>query len=688
MHFLSFLGTFLVGAASLLIGLPAQAQAPANDRCAQAQNITAGSFALANTTNANDDLVGQTGCQSGGINHPDVWFTFTAGGTTTAVVVTPDASSGSTPYEILVFDGTCGSLVSLIDNCSTGGPDSVRINTITGSTYYVAIASPSVSQTGIFLLQTVNRTNAVVPAQDCMNAKVLATGAPISQGPFNLGSGTVADEVTTTNSCFGGQPSSNTAERQPKWYKFIVGSDGKLTFNINPSIYTDDYDWAVWDITSDPMGCTTKGNALACNWSGQDGSTGLSLCPDQEPGYNNLPGANTYDNEQTNLNGANAPIDVQAGRVYALLVDNFSMSSQGFTLTFGGACAPPAGQPNPVANIGLEAEFDYTMIGCREFEFHKRNVVAAGAATNLTYLWKFNNGTGASTDTSTQINPTHVFPASADTTFTVTLELQLPILRDDLGRPLQWKRSRDVVVVPPRPVVIPSVTTDLCPGDSVTLTAQGGAEYVWRGPGVPAGFAGPQLRVGPAVTSTYRLVATKNFCTDSTDIEVRVAIPRGSEGTIQLPAGAPPHTTGFAVTTPGAMTYHWNFGDASADSTSDLATPTHTYAAVGDYTVTLSVTYGPGCVAEKVVVGTVSVGVVNPGNIITPNNDGLNDYFEARLTSAAQHLEIFNRWGRKVYEGDKYQKEFNGTGLPAGTYYYHLTAADGQNWKGWVEIVR
>ncbi|MBC7449191.1 MAG: gliding motility-associated C-terminal domain-containing protein [Hymenobacteraceae bacterium] len=677
MRFFYYICLVLLAANSLLAGLPAFAQSPTNDRCSQAQALTPGGFALAITTNAADDLPGLIGCQSGNNPHPDVWFSFQATTSISTIIVTPGPSSTTTPYEILIFEGSCGSgLIGRLDKCVSGGLDSVRVSVTAGAPYYVAIASPSATQTGTFIVQTASRNASVVPAQDCMNANLLATGAPIAQGPFNLGSGRVANEVTTSNSCFGSQTGSNTAERQPKWYKFIAGADGKLLFNIKPTIYTDDYDWAVWDITGDPAGCTTKGNALACNWSPDNGATGLSLCPSREPGYD--PGANTFDNKTTNQTGANAPITVRAGHIYALLVDNYSQSSAGFTLTFGGACAPPPGQT--ATQVGFDAEFDFTQVGCGEFEFRKRNAVAAGAQSSLTYRWTFNNG-DAGASTSTEVAPRHTFPISTDTAYSVTLQVEIPALPG-----LFWQTRRFVTVNPPLPRISRSEPGELCPGDSIILTASGAATYAWQGAGVPANYTATTLTVAPAVTTTYRVVVARNGCTDSTDTEVRVAAPQVSAGVIQAPTGIPPHTTGFQATTPGAVTYQWNFGDGSPLSTE--ATPTHTYALAGIYPVTLAVTYGPGCVAVAAEIGRVVVELINPGNVITPNNDGKNDYFEVGLSSEAQRLEVFNRWGRKVYERDNYKKEWDGGSLPAGTYYYHLTNAAGKEWKGWVEVIR
>ena len=69
-------------------------------------------------------------------------------------------------------------------------------------------------------------------------------------------------------------------------------------------------------------------------------------------------------------------------------------------------------------------------------------------------------------------------------------------------------------------------------------------------------------------------------------------------------------------------------------------------------------------------------------NVVTPNNDGINDYFEP-LANSAQHgmdytgseLNIYNRWGVKV-GGKKGQEPFWdchldwGQKAPSGTYYY------------------
>lgn len=84
----------------------------------------------------------------------------------------------------------------------------------------------------------------------------------------------------------------------------------------------------------------------------------------------------------------------------------------------------------------------------------------------------------------------------------------------------------------------------------------------------------------------------------------------------------------------------------------------------------------------------------NP-TVITPNRDGLNDFFV--LSGAIQQpgceLIVYNRWGVLVYRNSSYQNDWdgrdqNGRELIADTYYYVLKIPPGRIEKGFVEIKR
>jgi gliding motility-associated-like protein len=81
-----------------------------------------------------------------------------------------------------------------------------------------------------------------------------------------------------------------------------------------------------------------------------------------------------------------------------------------------------------------------------------------------------------------------------------------------------------------------------------------------------------------------------------------------------------------------------------------------------------------------------------PPNVITPNADGLNDYFtlptlpadlcESRFAG----VQIFSRWGQKVYQSGERSFRWSGAGA-AGTYFYLITYTDGRRVKGWLDVL-
>tara|TARA_B100001287_G_scaffold39130_1_gene28305 strand:+ start:10068 stop:12581 length:2514 start_codon:yes stop_codon:yes gene_type:complete len=82
-------------------------------------------------------------------------------------------------------------------------------------------------------------------------------------------------------------------------------------------------------------------------------------------------------------------------------------------------------------------------------------------------------------------------------------------------------------------------------------------------------------------------------------------------------------------------------------------------------------------------------------NIITPNNDGLNDFFFTHFAVVYNDvtLTILNRWGTKIYEKNNYDNSWNGVDekgnkLKNGNYYYVLTYDKGKEFiNGVVQII-
>ena len=81
-------------------------------------------------------------------------------------------------------------------------------------------------------------------------------------------------------------------------------------------------------------------------------------------------------------------------------------------------------------------------------------------------------------------------------------------------------------------------------------------------------------------------------------------------------------------------------------------------------------------------------------NVITPNDDGINDVW--KVTNIEQYqpckVDIYNRWGDELYSTSNYQNDWAGTykgkKLQEGTYYYVFETRDGVVYKGAINIVK
>jgi gliding motility-associated-like protein len=68
----------------------------------------------------------------------------------------------------------------------------------------------------------------------------------------------------------------------------------------------------------------------------------------------------------------------------------------------------------------------------------------------------------------------------------------------------------------------------------------------------------------------------------------------------------------------------------------------------------------------------------------------MNDYFDLSSFDVNQ-LEIYNRYGMRVYKQANYKKEWfgqtdGGEMLPDGTYYYVINLKVGEGKTGWIYI--
>lgn len=156
-----------------------------------------------------------------------------------------------------------------------------------------------------------------------------------------------------------------------------------------------------------------------------------------------------------------------------------------------------------------------------------------------------------------------------------------------------------------------------CGVSTTTLTAPPGvATYSWTGPGIVGSHTNQNVTVNAGGTYTVTMTTLGNSgsnCTIKLDTFIQGVPPKPVATFTTLPVcvGNP---TVFGGVTSGIFNHiKWNFGDGTVDSVN--ATPTHTYASPGSYTVSLFL--DNGCTDTYTAVVTVNPGATSSFNANT-----------------------------------------------------------------------
>ncbi len=150
----------------------------------------------------------------------------------------------------------------------------------------------------------------------------------------------------------------------------------------------------------------------------------------------------------------------------------------------------------------------------------------------------------------------------------------------------------------------------------------------------------------------------------------------------------------FTDETSGAITsWNWSFGDGQGSTNQN---PVHTYEDNGDsYLVILQVTAANGCMGSLTQIIEIFQDITVP-NIITPNNDGTNDFFLIKTAGIKSYdLVIVNRWGNTVFVSSDptimWDGKSDGKPVDEGVYFYKLKASSASkeyNYQGNVTVIR
>ncbi len=316
------------------------------------------------------------------------------------------------------------------------------------------------------------------------------------------------------------------------------------------------------------------------------------------------------------------------------------------------------------------------------------NSYTASGGTTAGVTWTVTGGTivGNATD-----NPVQVQWTTAGTgTISVKGVSAAGCITDEVAK---------TVTISAVPTLTVTGNRTICQGASTSITVSGaatGATYTVTGG--PVTGTSPTFVLAPTATTTYTVAAPSAAgCTINSTFTITV------NPAVVANAGPAVSTTNNQPVTIGAApvagyTYSWSpaLGLSDPASANPVVKLSNTTAGPITQTYTLTTTNtATGCSGTASVVVTVGVDPnIEVPNVITPNGDKLNDWLQVKNVNAypTNKMEIFSRWGRKVYSTTNYNNTTNYWGtdpsVMPGMYYYLFTQPNGAVTKGWVEVIK
>ena len=214
--------------------------------------------------------------------------------------------------------------------------------------------------------------------------------------------------------------------------------------------------------------------------------------------------------------------------------------------------------------------------------------------------------------------------------------------------------------------------TVLCPGAAIQLTAvlPGATGYAWSTGATTTSIFARQpgrysvvVSYGANCTSLRQVIVHAGSILPPFSLGVDTTLCEGETLHLRAPRGA-------------GVNYRWSSG---------ATTPDQLVQQPGVYEVVMQNACGQQRASRRIAYHSC---MIIP-NIITPNNDLVNDRFVIKgLPAGRWSLEVYDRWGRRVYKRETYLHDWGEQAVP-GIYFYVLSQpTTGRRFKGWLEVVK
>lgn len=585
-------------------------------------------------------------CWFGGHSH-DVWFSFVP--TKPAAFVqlfgrqSVNDNNLDTP-SMAIYDGNCNNLNELACGSVANGAGTnileLVVNDLTiGQVYYIRIDAEQNSE-GSFGLCINSFIPIPSPESDCPDAVVLCD----KSGFFveNLNSvGNINDEIT--GPCVG---PGQQFEEASVWYVWTCEDPGTLTFSIapnNPNDDEEDIDFVVYELPGGLDDCANR-QAVRCMFSGRtQGNTAAQNAPcfgatglrEGETDTQELAGCSAGDNNFLR------PLDMVAGRSYALVINNFSQSGFGFEIDFGGTGTFLGPEPAFRAEATEAFECDKTIIFTDESFSLTDDIVD--------FVWSFGvdaEPSFASTGGQHEVIYDSFGPKVIALTITSEKGCTVTEIIEVFVEPCCQDTTTLDVFFEKEDIVCAGEQTGFILGEGVS----GSPRYLYSlGTGFQPSPLFPNLGTG-----VYTLtVQDRKGCESSTAVLINepepLIVDAGPDITVDL------GFSGFLDATYQPMSAMDSIFWIPPDGLSCIECLDPEVTPPGTTTYTLVVIDENGCQKEDQV--TVTANIIRPvygPTIFTPDNIGDNNIFTVGVgpqAKAINFLRIYDRWGNLVYEG-------------------------------------
>jgi gliding motility-associated-like protein len=243
--------------------------------------------------------------------------------------------------------------------------------------------------------------------------------------------------------------------------------------------------------------------------------------------------------------------------------------------------------------------------------------------------------------------------------------------------------------IPDNPII--NVSNNYCANEEIQFNTNpiNGANYLWTGPNnFSSNLQNPKILNSQVINSgIYELKINVGGCFATSFVTITIKKPIEFELSGNCVSGKYTILSNVLNNSfnPNLANYLWT-GPNNFVSNNNFLTITDSRN-IGTYN--LQITNIDGCFDLKTIEVLSTTCFIQQG--ISPNNDGLNENFDLSNFGENINLEVFNRYGLKVYEQNNYSnqwrgQDFNDNLLPDATYYYCIKPNIGDTKIGWIYL--